>query len=96
MKISAILSFWLYLVKIAISYSPSNSFLHRKCNFIKSSLWIMRKRLNDEKILNEASNLLRLSAPWNAPAFVWSFAIKIHTLISPILHFFDSEYRFFK
>jgi hypothetical protein len=46
-------------------------------------------RLSQTNLMNEASDALKISPPWNAPRWLWSFAWKLQKFMMPVLHFFD-------
>lgn len=46
-------------------------------------------RLTKTDLMNQASDALKVSPPWNAPRWLWSFAWKLQRTMMPVLHFFD-------
>ena len=53
------------------------------------SIKSLNSRLADESLLKDASTELKISSPWNAPKYIWSWSWRFHQFMIPILHMFD-------
>lgn len=88
--------FRLLLLIIALSYLQNSAWslssVGGRANFLNSHANSRRlqPRLTDETLLSSAARELRISAPWNAPRWLWSAAWKLQTWATKhVLHSFD-------
>lgn len=56
---------------------------------ISSNIVSLSSRISKNGTFNELSSKYNIQEPWNAPKFVWTWAWKLHTIMLPILHYFD-------
>ena len=84
----------LLLLSLALSYlqhsALSLSSIGGRANLQSANNRRLQPRLTDETLLSSAAAELRISAPWNAPRWLWSAAWKLQTWATKhVLHTWD-------